>query len=145
MSHLDAISIEELQSEIRRRERHLKTLERRREKLVEQLSMIDEEISAHGGMIVAAEGRKRPRNDQNLADALLDLLSDQTLNVTRIAEEVQKAGYRTTSPNVRTIVNQTLIKDKRFERVGRGLYTAKASALESKKTGKKRPNKKRGE
>lgn len=146
MSQLDTLSIDELQSEIRRRERHVKTLERRREKLLEQLAMVDEEIAAHGGTIAVGEGRKRPRNDQNLADALVDLLRDQTLNVTSIAEEVQKAGYRTTSPNFRTIVNQTLIKDKRFERVGRGLYTAKAnaSAGEGKKTTKKRQNKRRG-
>jgi hypothetical protein len=39
-------------------------------------------------------------------------------------------------------VNQTLIKDKRFERVGRGMYTAKANASsDAKKTGKKRSNK----
>jgi septal ring factor EnvC (AmiA/AmiB activator) len=142
MSHLDAVSIEDLQSEIRRRERQLRTLERRREKLLEQLAMIDEEISAAGGAIAQTEGRKRPRNEQNLADALVELLRDQTLNVTRIAEEVQRAGYRTTSPNFRTIVNQTLIKDKRFERVGRGMYTAKANASsDAKKTGKKRSNK----
>jgi len=142
MSQLDQVSIEDLQSEIRRRERQLKALERRREKLVEQLEMIDEEIRIAGGAMASIEGRKRPRNEQNLADALVELLSDQTLNVTRIAEEVQRSGYRTTSPNFRTIVNQTLIKDKRFERVGRGQYTAKASASsEGGKTGKKRSNK----
>ena len=40
------------------------------------------------------------------------------------AEAVQKAGYQTTSPNFRTIVNQTLLKKKHFKRVERGQYTS---------------------
>ena len=69
--------------------------------------------------------RRRPRNTMNLADALCELLREQTMSVTEIAEAVQKAGYKTSSPNFRTIVNQTLLKDGRFKRMGRGQYTAK--------------------
>ena len=56
---------------------------------------------------------------------MASVLSGKTMGVTELSEAVQKAGYRTTSPNFRTIVNQTLIKDKRFKRVERGLYTVK--------------------
>lgn len=125
-SSLGEMSLEELQSEIRRRERRQKTLQRKREKLLDQVREVESELAELGAAQLGGS-RRRARNDQNLADALVDLLKDQTLNVTSIAEEVQRAGYRTTSPNFRTIVNQTLIKDDRFKRVGRGLYTAGGS------------------
>ena len=86
----------------------------------------------------ALTGRKRPRNEQNLADALADLLAKQTLSVTEASEQVQTAGYRTTSPNFRTIVNQTLLKDPRFKRVGRGRYTSKGGGAGSKSKAKTR-------
>ncbi|MFN7019759.1 MAG: hypothetical protein ACK4WH_00345 [Phycisphaerales bacterium] len=69
--------------------------------------------------------RRRPKNDSNLVEALQKLLTGKTLSVTAAAEEVQKAGYMSTSPNFRTIVNQALINSKKFKRVGRGLYTSK--------------------
>jgi hypothetical protein len=61
----------------------------------------------------------------NLVEALHDLLKGRTMSVTEIASAVQEAGYRTTSPNFRTIVNQTLInRPELFRRVARGKYTA---------------------
>jgi hypothetical protein len=39
---------------------------------------------------------------------------------------VQKSGYRSNSANFRSIVNQTLIKErKRFGQAGRGIYQLK--------------------
>ncbi|GAB4516715.1 MAG: hypothetical protein Tsb0013_21120 [Phycisphaerales bacterium] len=139
-------SISELKSEIKRRERQLASLHRKREKLVGQLQEIDDQIAGLGGTASGASpiggGRKRYRNDSNLADALADLLKDQTLSVTAASIEVQKAGYKTTSPNFRTIVNQTLLRDKRFKRVGRGLYTSgKVSGSANKAGSKKRTTK----
>lgn len=70
--------------------------------------------------------RKRHRNDSNLVEALQHVLSGKTMGVTEAAAAVQAAGYKTTSPNFRTIVNQTLIKHpKTFPKQGRGKYTAK--------------------
>lgn len=139
-------SISELKTEIKRRERQLTTLHRRREKAVAQLQEIDDQISELGGTATGdspmSGGRKRYRNDSNLADALVDLLKTQTLSVTQAAIDVQKAGYKTTSPNFRTIVNQTLLRDKRFKRVGRGLYTSgKVTGSKKKSTTKKRTTK----
>lgn len=125
-SGMRSLSVSELQRELRRRERgndqRAKVLTARRAALQKKMDAIDAELS---GLGVAGSRRKRPRNDSNLADALATLLTGKTLNVTAIAEAVQRAGYTTTSPNFRTIVNQTLIKDKRIKRVGRGQYTAK--------------------
>lgn len=122
---LSNLPIRELQTEIRRRERRLEALHRRRDKLAGQLCDIEAELLEAGGAIGAIVGRKRPRNERSLADALAALLATKALSVTEAAEQVQSAGYRTTSPNFRTIVNQTLIKDPRFKRVERGRYAAK--------------------
>jgi hypothetical protein len=70
--------------------------------------------------------RSRPRNAGSLVEALKKLLTGKTMSVTEMAAAVQKAGYKTSSPNFRTIVNQTLINNKKdFKRVARGQYTAK--------------------
>lgn len=125
---LDGLTLVELQRELKKRERlvgrHLSKLETKREKLAGQLAELDAEIARIGGS-VRSGGRRRPRNDSNLAEALAKVLKNATMSVTDVAEAVQKAGYVTTSPNFRTIVNQTLLKDDRFKRVGRGQYTAK--------------------
>ena len=71
-----------------------------------------------------ATGRKRPKNSMNLAEAMAKMLKGKTMGVNEAATNVQKAGYKTNSPNFRTIVNQTLIKDPRFKKVARGQYTA---------------------
>lgn len=120
---LESLDIKSLKREIQRRARRSQSIVRRltarRDRLLSRLRELEHEIAKHGVF------RRRPSNESNLADALAKLLAKTTMSVTRIAEEVQKAGYRTTSPNFRTIVNQTLIKDKRFKRVSRGKYTVK--------------------
>lgn len=69
--------------------------------------------------------RKRHQNDMNLVEALRTVLQGKTMRVTEAAQAVQDAGYKTTSPNFRTIVNQTLLKNPDiFSKQGRGLYTA---------------------
>lgn len=138
---LGKASIEELQVEIRRRQRRVVSLEKKRETLRARLAEVEAEIASLGGPAgVTGGGRARHKNDSNLADALAQVLAQKTLSVTEAAEAVRKAGYRTTSPNFRTIVNQTLLKDKRFKRVARGQYTASGSAGGSRK---KRGRKKR--
>lgn len=128
-SNLGTLSIAQLQREIRKREKHsgraVQNLQRRRAKVLSKLAGLDAEIARHGGSIRGGPGRTRPQNDANLADSLAQVLKSTTMNVTGVALAVQKAGYRTTSPNFRTIVNQTLIKDARFKRVSRGKYTVK--------------------
>lgn len=124
---LTGISVHELRRELDRRQKSLTSLHRRRSKMVESLKALDAQIATLGGMIGAGPDgvRRRPRNDKNLVEALSEVLKGQTMSVTQVAEEVQKAGYVTTSPSFRTIVNQTLINSGKFKRVGRGLYTAK--------------------
>lgn len=127
---LSALSVADLEREIAKRKRrlgrYLSRLQVKRATLVRRLSALDAEIARHGGAVRGGRGgRVRPRNEMNLADSLAMVLKNATMSVTKVTEEVQRAGYRTTSPNFRTIVNQTLIKDPRFKRVSRGKYTAK--------------------
>lgn len=126
---LNKVPTDDLAAELKRRNKTVKTLERKRDKLAQQLADIDAEIIALGGDGVASRAgvRRRPRNEMNLEESLIKLLKNKTMSVTDTAENVQKAGYRTTSPNFRTIVNQTLINSPAFKRVSRGKYTVKAN------------------
>lgn len=118
---LGGMSTAELQRELRRREGSVKKLISRRDKLREQLASLEAEIAAEGGVVVG--GGKRHRNEMPLADALAGVLKGKVMGVTEVARAVQEAGYRTTSTTFRTIVNQTLLRDRRFKKVGRGQYT----------------------
>lgn len=126
---LARVPIDDLQAELRRRQGSLRKLEAKRAKLAAALDAIDRQIQAFGGVpsgrAASGGGRRRPRNEMNLVEALAQVLKGKTMSVTEVAQAVQDAGYQTTSDNFRTIVNQTLIKSDRFKKVGRGQYTAK--------------------
>ena len=131
---LSSATLAQLHREI---ERRVKKLEERRDALLAELDEVEQEITAMGGNTARVSrsrtatggrgrGGGRGKNAMNLVDSLQKLLKNQTMSVTEMSDAVQKAGYKTSSPNFRTIVNQTLIKNpKVFKRVGRGQYTAK--------------------
>jgi hypothetical protein len=52
------------------------------------------------------------------------VLKGKTMGVAEAADAVQKAGYKTSSPNFRTIVNQALLRSELIKKLGRGAYTA---------------------
>lgn len=133
---LASLSIASLQSEIRRRQRSLPTLMRQRGRAQAKVDRIDAQIAAlrgeGGGQRKARGGgaggggvRKRAKNAMSLVESLAKTLKGKTMSVTDVSEAVQKAGYKTTAANFRTIVNQALIKFPRvFRKVARGQYTA---------------------
>lgn len=138
---LSGYSLDLLNAELRRRERTVRTLQRRHSAAIAKAARLEDQIRELGGDPFASGrsragrrgpgrprgsgGGKRPRNERNLVEALAGVLNGKTMSVTDVSEAVQKAGYRTSAANFRTIVNQTLIKSDRFKRVGRGQYTAK--------------------
>ena len=130
---LAGISVVDLHAELQRRATGLPPLQKRYDELADELAGLAAEIEALGGTANGhARGRhslngvrRRPKNSMNLVEALGKVLNGSTMSVTEVAEAVQKAGYKTTSPSFRTIVNQTLINSGKFKRVGRGQYTAK--------------------
>ncbi len=127
---LTGASTVELRAELARRSRELKRLETRRAKLITQLEEVETEIASYGGpaaggLTASGRPRKRPKNTMTLEEALARVLKGRTMSVTEVSEAVQEAGYRTSSSTFRTIVNQTLIKSKKFKKVGHGKYTAR--------------------
>lgn len=119
------MSSADLMAEIRRRQKAVVRLERKRSRLEQRLAAIDNELRRHGHTVGAVVGRRRPHNKMSLIEALSRVLTDKSMSVTEVAEAVQRAGYRTSAQNFRTIVNQALINSGRFKRVARGHYTAK--------------------
>jgi vacuolar-type H+-ATPase subunit D/Vma8 len=124
---LAEISVADLKRELTRRQRGVDVIVKKRERLVAKLRELDSQISELGGRYGSGgfSVRKRPKNESNLVEALAGVLNGKTMSVTEVTEAVQKAGYQTTSPSFRTIVNQTLINSGKFKRVSRGQYTAK--------------------
>lgn len=132
---LSGYSVSVLETEIMRRQRKLDKLQRKYQRLMSAAGKIERQILAQGGdpgggsvrrgRVGAIPGRRRARNDMNLVEALAKVLTGKTMGVTEVAEAVQRAGYKTTSDNFRTIVNQALIKSNLFKKVSRGQYTAK--------------------
>jgi hypothetical protein len=125
---LSRISSEDLHAELRRRERSVLALQRRRNRQDARLAALDARIQRAGGTLngrAAGTGRRRAKNERSLTEVLAKVLRSTTLSVTDAAAAVKRAGYRTKSRNFRTQVNIALIKSGRFKRVGRGRYTAK--------------------
>jgi len=131
-SALSKLSFSEINSELRRRQRGVSKLMKKRSTILARIAKIDQEIVDAGGSVRAGAGggmvagvRKRPKNAMSLVESLHAALKGKTLSVTDVAEAVQKAGYVTTSPSFRTIVNQALLANRgKFKKVSRGNYTA---------------------
>jgi len=120
------MSTAELQAELQRRERNVRKLERRREKLMLDLAEVEKELASEGALSATGGIRRRPRNEANLVDSLAAVLKGKEMSVTEVTQAVQQAGYMTTAANFRTIVNQALIREKKkFKKVSRGIYTAR--------------------
>ena len=124
------LSISQLQELLGARRSEIQRLERERRKVERRLEQLDGRIRQLGGN--GARGRtggggSRVRNEQTLMTMIEGVLgkSGKPMKVGEIAEAVRRGGYRTKSANFRGIVNQTLIKDKRFTSAGRGLYQMK--------------------
>lgn len=125
---LAGMTVADLEVELGKRRKDIGKLESRYARMQKQLAELAEEILSLGGSVggMGPGGRRRrARNKQTLVDALAVVLDGKTMSVTDVADAVQKAGYVTTSPSFRTIVNQTLINSGKFKRVGRGQYTVK--------------------
>lgn len=125
------MSMEDLQQEIRRRQRQVGSLQRKRQTLLKRLQKLDDqlnELGAAGGLRRAAKagtGRVRPKNKVSLVEALAAVLKGKTMTVSNAAEAVKKSGYKTNAANFRVMVNQAFIKHRNiFKKISHGHYTA---------------------
>lgn len=123
----DGLSISELQRMLSARQGELKKLNRQRAALQARMDQIDAQIARLGGEPASGRRGGRARNELSLSAAIEQVLKQagEAMKVGPIADAVRSAGYRSNSANFRGIVNQTLIKDKRFGSAGRGLYQLK--------------------
>lgn len=131
-----AFNIAQLERLLQERRTELTRLERQRQSLSRKLDGIDRQIVRLGGSLRG--GRRgnalrlgglgiRARNDVSLVEAIESVLREngKPMKVGDIVAGVEARGYRSNSVNFRGIVNQTLIKEKRFTSAGRGIYQLK--------------------
>ena len=106
------------------------SLLRKRTRLADKLAALDARIAdlgiraSGGGGGMTASGT-RYRNEMTLPDALAAAMKGKTMSVGDAMGAVMKAGYRSASKTFRIQVNGTLLKDKRFKRVERGMYSVR--------------------
>jgi hypothetical protein len=120
----NGLSIDQLENLLNNRRGELQKLQKHRNRLMRQLDQVDNRIRSLGGR--GGPGR-RARNQHSLTAMMENALkaAGKPLGVGEIAEAVQRKGYHSNSANFRAIVNQSLIKDKRFAQAGRGVYQLK--------------------
>jgi len=143
-AHKISLSINELLAEIKRRQSKLPRLKKLAARLQRKLDAVTSEIAALGGALPSKPGRKpgpkpgrkaagkarksarRPKNEITLAEAIIKVLDKETpKNAAAIIAGITKLGYKSSSKNLPTIIYQTLAKDKRVRKSGRGLYVLK--------------------
>jgi hypothetical protein len=116
-------SIVQLEKLLAARRTKLASMLKRRAAIERSLRSLDEEIRAIGGGTAGLRA-VRARNEVSLITAIERVLESagKPLRVGEILDGVLESGYRSTSPNFRAIVNQTLIKEKQFVATQRGMY-----------------------
>ena len=128
------MSIAQLEQLLAGRRQELNAKQREHSKLLARLQQLEADIRQLGGNVGrrgrgGAGGGTRARNEKSLIETLEDVLKGgKPMKVGDIAEAAQKSGYRSNSANFRSIVNQTLIKDKRFGSAARGVYQLKKAS-----------------
>jgi hypothetical protein len=131
-----SLSIAQLERALRDKRSEVGKLLKQRANVLKKLNAIDRKIERAGGSIVGGMGGGggggggggRVRNAQSLNDTIEAVLKSagKALSVGDILDGVHRSGYRSNSANFRGIINQTLIKDKRFGQVQRGVYDLKS-------------------
>lgn len=119
------LSLSALERLVAKRRHEIDRLLRKRRKLEAKIDKVDEQIAALGGNGGAAGRRgSRPHNAVSLNEAIAGVLerAGKPLGVPEITQKVLATGYRSSSLAFKSIVNQTLIKDKRFKNTARGIY-----------------------
>ena len=132
-SRLSAMSIADLRQEIERRQKLLP-------KLIVQRDALNREIAELQGL-AAPEARQaakpesapkktrrrhRAKNKVGLADALATFVKGKKkVGIGEAMEGVLAAGYKSNARDFRSVVNNMLLTDKRFKKMGRGVFALK--------------------
>jgi hypothetical protein len=125
------MNIAELERVLEERRSELGKLARQRSELEKRLTALDRQMARVGGgagHFGRRRGRgSRARNEHSLTETIEVVMkgSSKPMKVPDIVNGVLSSGYQSSSANFKGIVNQTLIKDKRFQQVERGVYQLK--------------------
>lgn len=128
--NISKMSMLDILAEIKRRNKHIGKLQRRRSALLKKLAAIEQQIKTAGGALrgtmKAAGPAARRRNKTALPEAMIAVMSkDKPMRANEIEQAVIKSGYQSSSANFKTIIFQVLGKDKRFKKLTRGQYVLK--------------------
>jgi len=135
-------SISQLRRELRAKKKQLATLRASRAKVSRRLAAIDKKIGnlVGKGRVVKrgkakrrkkvagrkrkAVGKRKRATGKPLVQYMLDILgkAPKPMRVKLLAQAVTEAGYKSHSKDFYGIVAKTLLQDKRFKRVKRGVY-----------------------
>jgi hypothetical protein len=126
----DHLTISQLETILAKRRAKVTLLERQRTSLEKQLSLLNSKITALGGSGARSGASGRIYNAKGLPQTIIDVLTRHggPMRVPEIVKGVLATGYRSSSDKFRGIVNQALIKDKRFVATERGVYHLKKGA-----------------
>ena len=121
-------SIAELSRALAAQQKRVTKLQSQRAKLLSSLQAVDRQIAALTGT-AGSPGRARPAGGRagrkSLPVCLMEVLASAKggkMRAMHLADAVVEAGYVTRDRNFKNTVAKTLAKDKRFKRVGRGMY-----------------------
>jgi hypothetical protein len=121
---INSFSLGELQKLIGNQKSSLSKLRQQRARVSRELGKLDRQIVAIEGRGLRGGGAKNAMGLVKTMEIILGK-SGKPMRVADILSGVLATGYRSTSPQFRSIVNQALIKDKRFTSTERGKYTLK--------------------
>ena len=105
------MSVSELHQLLQKQQRRVGTLQKRREKMLEDVKAIDQEIAQLTG---GETSNVRFRNEQSLEKVIIDVLSKNKkgLGLAELAAAVEKTGYQSASSNFKNVVYQNVYKSE---------------------------------
>ena len=133
-SKLSTMSIADLRQEIEHRQKRLPKLIAQRDALNREITELQGIATPEARKAAKPEAatrkirrRRRAKNKVGLTDALAGFMKGKAkVMIGEAMEGVLAAGYKSNARDFRSVVNNTLLKDKRFKKVGRGEFTLKA-------------------
>ncbi len=112
---LEGLSVAEIQQALRKQQSRVNVLQKRRERLLEEIKNIEQEIALISG---SESGTVRFRNEQSLENVICDVLAKHKkgLTLSELTEAIQKTGYKSGSANFKNVVYQNVYKSERIAR-----------------------------
>jgi len=127
-----ALTIAQLEQLLAKQENRLKELQKKRERLTSQIAKVDAQIASLNGTATAAPkkaARVRKRQGKSLRQHVVDVLkaSSQPMTAKDITDAVSKAGYKSSSKDLVTLVRLTCYKSDEIQMKGRGKFAVKGT------------------